>query len=80
MIAGPNGAGKTSDARTSCKEAVGINAFINADVIARGLAGFIPAISFGGLPDTIEDEWIESVEELEEVMAVVDRLSVPWPR
>ena len=25
---------------------------------------------FGGLPDSIEDEWLESVEKLEEMMDV----------
>ena len=43
MIAGPNGAGKTSSARDLLQEAVGIDAFVNADVIAQGLAGFNPA-------------------------------------
>ncbi len=42
VIAGPNGAGKTSSAPDLLQEAVGIDAFVNADVIAQGLAGFNP--------------------------------------
>lgn len=37
MIAGPNGAGKTSAAPELLRDAVGIDAFVNADVIAQGL-------------------------------------------
>ncbi len=42
VIAGPNGAGKTSAAPDLLRDAVGIDAFVNADVIAQGLAGFSP--------------------------------------
>ncbi len=42
VIAGPNGAGKTSSAPDLLKETVGIDAFINADTIAQGLAAFKP--------------------------------------
>jgi len=42
VIAGPNGAGKTSSAQDLLQEAVGIDAFVNADVIAQGLAAFSP--------------------------------------
>lgn len=42
VIAGPNGAGKTSTAPELLRSAVGIDAFVNADVIAQGLAGFNP--------------------------------------
>lgn len=42
VIAGPNGAGKTSSAPDLLQEAVGIDAFVNADVIAQGLAAFSP--------------------------------------
>ncbi len=42
VIAGPNGAGKTSAAPELLREAVGIDVFVNADVIAQGLAGFNP--------------------------------------
>lgn len=42
VIAGPNGAGKTSAAPDLLHDTVGIDAFVNADVIAQGLAGFGP--------------------------------------
>ena len=42
VIAGPNGAGKTSSAPDLLREAVGIDTFVNADVIAQGLAAFSP--------------------------------------
>lgn len=42
VIAGPNGAGKTSAAPDLLQDAVGIDAFVNADVIAQGLAAFRP--------------------------------------
>jgi predicted ABC-type ATPase len=40
VIAGPNGAGKTSAAPELLKDTVGVAAFVNADVIAEGLAAF----------------------------------------
>lgn len=42
VIAGPNGAGKTSSAPDLLRDTVGIKSFVNADVIAQGLAGFRP--------------------------------------
>jgi predicted ABC-type ATPase len=42
VIAGPNGAGKTSAAPELLRDAVGILAFVNADVIAEGLSAFRP--------------------------------------
>jgi len=42
VIAGPNRAGKTSAASELLNDTVGIDAFVNADVIAQGLAGFRP--------------------------------------
>lgn len=42
VIAGPNGAGKTSAAAELLRDTVGIGAFVNADVIAQGLAAFSP--------------------------------------
>jgi predicted ABC-type ATPase len=42
VIAGPNGAGKTSSASRLLRDTVGVSAFVNADVIAQGLAGFSP--------------------------------------
>ena len=42
VLAGPNGAGKTTSARTLLAEALRVMTFVNADVIAQGLAGFDP--------------------------------------
>jgi predicted ABC-type ATPase len=42
VLAGPNGAGKSTAAPLILKEALGIDEFVNADVIAQGLSGFEP--------------------------------------
>jgi predicted ABC-type ATPase len=42
VLGGPNGAGKSTSARTTLAEALGLLTFVNADVIAQGLAGFDP--------------------------------------
>jgi predicted ABC-type ATPase len=43
VLAGPNGAGKTTAARTLLAETLEVTTYVNADVIAQGLAGFDPA-------------------------------------
>jgi predicted ABC-type ATPase len=40
MIAGANGSGKTTSARTLLAERLRLMTFVNADVIAQGLAVF----------------------------------------
>jgi predicted ABC-type ATPase len=42
VLAGPNRAGKTTSARTLLAEKLRLMTFVNADVIAQGLAGFDP--------------------------------------
>lgn len=42
VLAGPNGAGKSTSAPSILREALGVDEFVNADVIARGLSGFDP--------------------------------------
>lgn len=42
VLAGPNGAGKSTSASSILKDALGVDEFVNADVIARGLSGFEP--------------------------------------
>src|SRR6516225_2385361 len=42
VLAGPNGAGKSTSASSILKDALGIDEFVNADIIARGLSGFAP--------------------------------------
>ena len=42
ILAGPNGAGKTTFARSFLSQEAGVPRFINADLIAAGLAPFEP--------------------------------------
>jgi predicted ABC-type ATPase len=42
ILAGPNRAGKTTSARTLLAETLRLMTFVNADLIAQGLAGFDP--------------------------------------
>jgi predicted ABC-type ATPase len=42
ILAGPNGAGKSTSAPAVVAELLAAGAFVNADVIARGLSGFDP--------------------------------------
>jgi len=42
ILAGPNGAGKTTAAPALLQNALQVNDFVNADVIAQGLCGFQP--------------------------------------
>jgi predicted ABC-type ATPase len=42
VLGGINGAGKTTSARTILADTLKVMAFVNADVIAQGLAGFDP--------------------------------------
>jgi predicted ABC-type ATPase len=42
VLAGPNGAGKTTASRSLLAERLQLMTFVNADVIAQGLAGFDP--------------------------------------
>lgn len=42
VIAGPNGAGKSTTAPEIVQRGFGIQEFVNADTIARGLSGFAP--------------------------------------
>ena len=46
VLAGPNGAGKTTAARTLLAEKLQLMTFVNADVIAQGLAGFDPVATW----------------------------------
>jgi predicted ABC-type ATPase len=42
ILAGPNGAGKSTVAPALLHDALGVDEFVNADVIARGLSAFDP--------------------------------------
>jgi predicted ABC-type ATPase len=40
LVGGPNGAGKTTLAQSLIRDTLGVQIFVNADVIAQGLSGF----------------------------------------
>jgi predicted ABC-type ATPase len=42
VLSGPNGAGKSTAAPSLLKGRLSVDQFVNADEIARGLAGFAP--------------------------------------
>jgi len=42
VLAGPNGAGKTTSSERLLADTLAVMTFVNADAIARGLAGFAP--------------------------------------
>lgn len=42
VLAGPNGAGKSTSAARLLRDALGVDEFVNADVIAQGLSAFAP--------------------------------------
>jgi predicted ABC-type ATPase len=42
VLAGPNGAGKSTSAPSILRDALGVDEFVNADDIARGLSDFEP--------------------------------------
>ena len=42
ILGGPNGCGKTTSSQRLLADALSLTTFVNADVIARGLAGFDP--------------------------------------
>ncbi len=42
ILAGPNGAGKSTSANRLLRGTLGVDEFVNADVIAQGLSGFSP--------------------------------------
>ena len=47
LLAGPNGAGKSTAAPDLLRGAFHVDEFLNADVIARGLSAFHPALRRG---------------------------------
>ncbi len=42
ILAGPNGAGKSTMAPVLIHDLIAIDAFVNADTIAKGLSAFAP--------------------------------------
>jgi len=83
VLAGPNGAGKTTSSTEIVRSTLGVAEFVNADVIAKGLAGFAPesaALQAGRI-------MLERLQELAEARAsfsfettLASRTFAPWIR
>ena len=81
VLAGPNGAGKTTVSRALVRDQLGIDTFVNADVIAQGLVGFrteTAAVAAGRL-------MLEQIRELARVRTdfafettLASRTFAPW--
>jgi predicted ABC-type ATPase len=74
VLAGPNGAGKSTSAARLLRGALGVDEFVNADVIAQGLSAFAPervALAAGRI----------MMRRLKELAAAgrVSRSRRPWP-
>jgi predicted ABC-type ATPase len=83
IIGGPNGAGKTTIARRVVLEAVGIVEYVNADVIAAGLAGFAPeraAMSAGRIMLKRLDELAEQRADFAFETTLASRTFAPWAK
>lgn len=81
VLAGPNGAGKSTSAAAILRDALGVDEFVNADVIARGLSGFEPEraaiavgrIMLGRLRDLTEQRTSFAFE-----ITLASRTFAPW--
>jgi predicted ABC-type ATPase len=83
VLAGPNGAGKTTSSSEIIRSTLGVAEFVNADVIAKGLAGFAPesaALQAGRI-------MLERLQDLAEARAsfsfettLASRSFAPWIR
>lgn len=83
VIAGPNGAGKTTAAQTLLPSTLGIEHFVNADWIARGLSGFNPeaaAIDAGRIMMTRLKQLAESRSTFAFETTLATRSFAPWLR
>ncbi|MBI5761517.1 MAG: AAA family ATPase [Planctomycetales bacterium] len=81
VLAGPNGSGKTTASRTLLAERLQVATFVNADVIAQGLAGFDPdraAIQAGKLMLHRLDELARSRETFAFETTLAARSFAPW--
>jgi len=83
ILAGPNGSGKTTAARTYLAENLKVLTYVNADVIAQGLAGFAPetaAVRAGRIMlETLHELAAERVNFAFET-TLAGRAYVPWLR
>lgn len=81
IIGGPNGAGKTTIARRVVLEAIGIVEYVNADVIAAGLAGFAPeraAMAAGRIMLKRLDDLAQQRADFAFETTLASRTFAPW--
>ena len=83
ILAGPNGAGKSTVAPALLHDAFGIDEFVNADVIARGLSAFDPdrvAIAAGRIMLARLHELAEQRADFAFETTLASRSFAPWLR
>lgn len=83
VLAGPNGAGKTTISRSLLRDELGIQTFVNADVIAQGLAGFRPesaAVAAGRLMLEQIDHLARTRSDFAFETTLASRTFAPWLR
>jgi predicted ABC-type ATPase len=83
VLAGPNGAGKSTVAPALLHDAFGIDEFVNADVIARGLSAFDPdraAIAAGRIMLTRLRELAGQRADFAFETTLASRSFAPWLR
>jgi predicted ABC-type ATPase len=83
ILAGPNGAGKSTAATSLLHGAFGVDEFVNADVIARGLSAFDPervAIAAGRIMLARLDELATQRADFPFETTLATRSFAPWLR
>lgn len=81
VLAGPNGAGKSTSAPSILRDALGVDEFVNADVIARGLSGFEPeraAMAAGRIMLTRLGQLARQRKDFAFETTLAGRSFVPW--
>ena len=81
VLAGPNGAGKSTAAPRLLKGTLGVVQFVNADVIAQGLAAFAPervAIEAGSIMHARLRELAERRRDFAFETTLASRSLAPW--
>ncbi|MBC7853136.1 MAG: zeta toxin family protein [Pirellulaceae bacterium] len=81
VIAGPNGAGKSTAASRILQDALAVQEFVNADVIARGLSAFKPesvALAAGRAMLQRLDELAAERAEFAFETTLASRSFAPW--
>src|SRR5688572_10557901 len=81
VLAGPNGAGKTTVARALLRDAMQVEEFVNADVLAQGLSGFAPeraAMAAGRIMLTRLNELAQERASFAFETTLASRTFAPW--